>query len=310
MLQLLRSVRLFLFLLVVFLAMSAIATLVPQGLDESWYVGRFGPGAAGLLKAFGLTTFFSSPHFLILMATMELNLLLCTMPRLVRRVRVASEKEVRSIRIFAFAPDVIHLGLVVVVAGGMLSATLRQTERFLVPVGTTVHLGDSGTVTVADARQTTDSLGNVVGWTITLRHQDGSQELKINAPIRLAGHRIHFFHFSREPVLYFIDSEDRRHAMRVGEGVQAPDGRAYVLAAIDGEMPRFDVLSAEGEVEGHATLRPGEFLGQFRFDGAAVEVLAGFSATRDPGRPFVFVGLMVVVLGLLLYSGKLWRSYG
>ncbi|MFW6290944.1 MAG: hypothetical protein ACOC7V_01365 [Spirochaetota bacterium] len=58
----------------------------------------------------------ASVRFFVLVGLMELSPLACTLPRLVRRLRRS-----RATKLTAFAPDVIHLGLAIVIAGGASS---------------------------------------------------------------------------------------------------------------------------------------------------------------------------------------------
>ncbi|MFW5738450.1 MAG: hypothetical protein ACOCYX_06015 [Spirochaetota bacterium] len=76
-------------------------------------------------------------RFFVLVALMELNLLACTLPRLVRRLRRS-----RATKLTAFAPDVIHLGLATVIAGGFARLAFGQQWRYDGAIGGGLKVDD------------------------------------------------------------------------------------------------------------------------------------------------------------------------
>jgi len=308
------SVHLFLAVVGVVVVLSALATIVPQGFSPEWYADRFGFVPGTLLHVTGITDFFSSPHLVALVGLMELNLVLCTVPRMVRRlVR-------RTHTLQAFGPDVIHLGLIVAIAGGLVTMTRSEEQTYLVPTGTEITLGPGlAPVRVVDSREVRDDRGTVVDWIITLEHQGTPVELAINDPVAIAGFRFHFFHWGREPTIVLAPPDGVERPLHVGEGLQRADGEAFVFTGFDeaapGALPatppaRFDHLAPDGTILGTIRLVPGDGIGGFQYTGAGTEVLNGFTLRRDPGRPLVLAGFVGIVLGMALYIVKLWRSYG
>ena len=325
--RILSSVRLFLVLLGALILWSVIATIIPQGLDDGVYVRQYGAGGAAFLRILGFTDFFGSVHLAVLLALMEVNLILCTVPRLVRRVRSdvrrrSDADDTRSRnrawwdRVQPYAADIIHLGLIVVLAGGVLLSVTREQQEVLVPTGATVELALEGIeVTVVDSQEITNENGVVIDWTIDLLVADTPVTLAINDPVEVAGLRFHFFHWGREPVITFSDSDPdsggESYAMHVGEGLRSPDGRAFVFAGVTAdEQALFQILDERGRLVGEQRLMPGEQLGQLYYVSAGREVLNGFTASRSTGRIPVVVGLSLIIAGMGIYGIKMWRRYG
>ena len=265
--------------------------------------------------AFGRTDFFRSVLFFALIALLELNLVLCTVPRLAGRLRT------RTASLFSYGPDFIHLGLIIAVIGGVLTFSLREQERFLVPIGASVIFGtdnrsarEPAEVTVAASREVLDSRGIVVDWVITLENDGERYELAINDPIRIAGYRVHFFHWGREPVLVLSDANGVEYPVHAGEGLRGPDGTGYAFIGVESGAKsgsaRIGVLAPDGTQQAVVPVKPGDSIGRFTVTGTTTEVLNGFSAGRDPGRPVVIAGLLFFIAGMVLYGSAKWRSYG
>jgi cytochrome c biogenesis protein ResB len=101
------------------ITLTAIAGLIPQGNDASFYIRRFSQPVAEVLLAFGFHRFFSSPLFLVPSFLLLLNLILCSIRRFVKKKKAYSS-------LSAYGPDIIHLGIVICIAGCFLSLFLMN----------------------------------------------------------------------------------------------------------------------------------------------------------------------------------------
>jgi cytochrome c biogenesis protein len=101
------SAKLLYVLLPLLIAASILGTLIPQGEGAEWYAERFGSWA-GLVKVFQADDLYHSFWFVFLMGLLAVNLTLCSWKRFaLLKVRL----------------DVLvsHLGIIVILAGGMVS---------------------------------------------------------------------------------------------------------------------------------------------------------------------------------------------
>ena len=87
MLQFLRSMTFGMILLVLVIACSFAGSLIVQQREPMEYVNRYGADAAKLIMTIGLDDVFSAPWFVVLMAALTLNLILCSIVRLPRTIR-------------------------------------------------------------------------------------------------------------------------------------------------------------------------------------------------------------------------------
>ena len=80
----LRSMKFGMILLMLVIACSFAGSMIVQQRVPMEYVNRYGADAAQLILALGLDDVFSAPYFIVLMAALCLNLILCSIVRLPR----------------------------------------------------------------------------------------------------------------------------------------------------------------------------------------------------------------------------------
>ncbi len=106
------SVRLTVILLFVLIPVAISGSLIPQGREYAEYAQRFGFKWTSLLYQLQLTSVFLSPWFLFLVVLLGANILSCLVMSLIKAKRT-----------FGFI--LVHLSLVLLIFGGMMSATKR-----------------------------------------------------------------------------------------------------------------------------------------------------------------------------------------
>lgn len=287
------SVRFFLVILALLLVLIAVASVVPQNPDSG----------GAVVRAVGLNQFYTSSLFFLLGALLEINLLLCTVPRLIKRLQRGRTPGL------AYGPDVIHVGLAILILAGVFSLALRREQVFLVPTGETVAFEGRQFTVMASAELTGDD-GTVTGWTIRLTHGDDDYELGQNNPVSVDGYRLHFIHWGREPYAELKLGETRTVQLHEGEALQSATGELLVLDRIDGAAAHFRRLAPDGREQETVTLRPGESYGGVRYAATGREVLNGFKVSRDPTRPFMLTGLLLVAAGMVMYILSRRRTNG
>jgi cytochrome c biogenesis protein ResB len=110
----LASVRLAVVLIAYLGAASALSTLVPQGGAEAEYLALYGAFLGRLVALLGIGRFFTSPVFLVPAGLFVVNLGACAFARFARELGKGGRKN--------FGPDILHLGLLVLILAAALSA--------------------------------------------------------------------------------------------------------------------------------------------------------------------------------------------
>jgi hypothetical protein len=95
--------------------LAAVGVFVGQNLPPEAYSERHGSLFGSLLVRLGLTSVFTSWYFLLAVTVLALSILACTFGRIVRLVRARR-------RLPAIGSFLTHVGLVVIIAGGIVTA--------------------------------------------------------------------------------------------------------------------------------------------------------------------------------------------
>ena len=127
------SVRLTAVLLFILIPVAILGSLIPQGREYAEYVEKFGFKATHLIYQLQLNSCFLSPWFLVLIVLLSANILGCLIVSLLMKKRT-----------FGFV--LVHLSLVLLIAGGMMSATMRVREEL------TLHEGETASSFVSQGR--------------------------------------------------------------------------------------------------------------------------------------------------------------
>lgn len=201
-------------------------------------------------------------------------------------------------------PDLLHLGLLVLVAGAAFSSAARREGAVSLRVGDTVEMPSGERLTLVDFTDERYPDGRPRGWTSVLEIGGGkdvprTRRLEVNAPFRVGSMKIYQASYGSEPEAVFTNTETGT-TFRLGEGQTAESAGARF---------RFEGLDASGAALVRAAGLPGIDL--FRIDSSGVDAgpfrvvlsstpTSGLHAIADPGYPLVLAGLLLVAFGATL----------
>lgn len=201
-------------LLVLVVVCSFAGSMIPQQREAMDYVQRYGARGAQLILGLGLDDVFSTPYFIIIMAALCLNLVLCSILRLPRTMRAGrllqqdaarasvdkpltapqAEKlrawfgahhyrsqEVDGVRVYSknlagfYGSFLTHLSLLLILAVGTAAVVLAEVNDQVIMPGETSTLADGTRLTV-ESFQIENGLGDLdYASIITMTTADGSR---------------------------------------------------------------------------------------------------------------------------------------
>lgn len=153
----LKSIKLAAFLLVLIGIFAIIGGIIPQGKSLEFYLSHY-PKFAKTIQGLGFDRIFTSLPFLALVALFTVNLTVCTVHRF--GTELAKPREKRK-----HGPDLLHIGLIVIIFGSILSARTRTEEMFYLGTGQHLHLPDKMVLQIVALSEEKYDTGRVRSWT-------------------------------------------------------------------------------------------------------------------------------------------------
>lgn len=152
----LKSIKLAAFLLVLIGIFAIIGGIIPQGRSLEFYLSHY-PKFAKVIQGLGFNHIFTSLPFLVIVALFTVNLTVCTVHRF--GIEITKPRGSRK-----HGPDLLHIGLIVIIFGSILSARTRTEEMFYLAKGQHLHLPDTMVLQIVALSEEKYDTGRVRSW--------------------------------------------------------------------------------------------------------------------------------------------------
>lgn len=296
----LKSVRLAITVILLITALSVLSTLVPQGRESAFYRAQYSPALYALITALGFDRYFSSALFIIPVTLFALNLGVCAVDRVVRRTRMKAQKR--------FGPDIVHIALLVLIAGGLVTTLGRREKDFFVAQGQEAEVTPHYSIKLLSFEYLKYENGSPRAWISTVDVlRDGVLEaaalpIRVNHPLRLKGVSIYQATWENQSTFLFRDTTGAETTARIGEGFKDADSVWYLADVVeDGGSQKALLQQYTGNVlVSIRKLAVTESLGQYTLVSIQQKLVTGLRAVSDPGFTTVIIGAVLLALGLML----------
>ena len=164
----LKSIKLAIVLISYITITSIIATLIPQGKEAAFYAQKYGVFLSWLIQSIGFDNFFKAFLFILPSTLFFLNLGVCAVDRLVKEFRGKMKKR--------FGPDIIHVGLLLLIVGSMFTFLLREEGFMYMGVGEIIKLQKKYQLYLEDYKFLIYPDGRPKDWISTLSVSDDKKQ--------------------------------------------------------------------------------------------------------------------------------------
>ncbi len=305
----LRSVKLATVLIVLIAVFAVAGGIIPQGRDESFYLHKFPGAPARIILALDLDGIFSGMPFLLLATLFTTNLTVCSFHRFTKEL-----KKPRGNR--RHGPDILHIGLLVFIFGGLLTARTRSETLIYLGKGQEARLPEGSSIVLMDLREERYPDGRPKSWESAISIDEKESTIKVNSPLRYKGYTIYQQDWKSAQRAVFEDAAGMRLSLDQGAKAKMAEGSVFFMTIEKGvptEIGTDEYANAEAVFllendSGRKILRArkGDAIGLFTFAGFEEEAISGLKIVRDKGFPLVAAGLALVLLGTFLtYIRKL-----
>lgn len=296
----LKSVKLAVYILVALTITTLLASLIPLGMESDYYLTNYG-FTGRLLLVTGFHNFFHSLPFFALMALFILNLSLCTFHRIRQHYRRGRAKNV--------GPDIIHIGIIVIVLGGALSLLTRDEQFNWFQQGDLFRLYNRYELKVATVEFFKYPDGRPKDWITHIELKEGegafkAVKIEVNRPLKVGGLKIYQNSYNELHSLKLADAEGNETLLSSKEVIPI-DGVEHYFKGIDnvqgdGQSYRELVFLKRENIGGYETVRfrPDEMIGLYRVVDYSSQLHTGLKFVRDGGLIPVWAGIILVLLGV------------
>jgi len=291
-----RSIRLAVVLILIIAVLSILSTLIPQGKDAAFYFHTYGAFWARVTLSLRFNDFFRSLLFLLPVGLFFINLSVCTVDRLVNRERRKARRR--------HGPDLIHIGLLLLIIGAMFSVFGRREGMVYMGEGDEIRLPGEYTVRLLDYEYEEYENGRPKDWISTVKvSREGevlvpSFPIEVNKPLKIGGISVYQTSFAREDRAILRDAEGTSSAISRGEGFEW-EGAVVIFRGIEGSIAVFEKWENHSRTEAYR-VGIGERIGEYTVEELGSREVTGLKAVKDPGFIPVVIALIVFAAGLTL----------
>ncbi len=241
-------------LLALVLALSVVGVVIGQNLPPSAYVERFGKVGAAVITGSGLASVFRSWYFLFAVWALTLSVISCSFRRILRLARG------RGPKLAALGSLVTHLSLVVVLVGGVLTATVgfRRADSHYLRAGDTTEVPEGGFALRVDEARTEFADSGMISEYVSVvtviedGRESAPRRIEVNHPLTVNGVGVYQYEM--------LPSPDSVEAVLLGVILVSPDegGEPFEL-----EVPYREQTAIPGT---DLTVKALEFYSDFTYD--------------------------------------------
>ncbi len=308
-----KSVKLALVLLAILTVTSILATLIPQGREPAFYYNTYPSFLTWIILKTQFNEFFRSFLFITTTLLFFINLSVCTADRLIREFKGKRKKR--------FGPDLIHVGLLVLIIGGLITfrgrlegfTYLAPGDVKILPGGYTIELETFDYYTYEDGRPK-DWISTVDVYKNNELIVD-SFPIEVNKPLRVGKIDIYQTSFAEEARVVLANTDGEEVLLSDRYPLESSDA-VYIVSEI-GNDPADKSRSAAYIEKWQNRERTGVYMVTVGDDFVGYTVIqlgilsvSGLQAVVDPGFVPVLIGLILAGLGLAVtYLQKIGDNF-
>ncbi|MBI9099640.1 MAG: cytochrome c biogenesis protein ResB [Spirochaetaceae bacterium] len=298
-----RSLKLAIVLILFITATSIISTLIPQGRGPEFYMENYPRFTAWLIVSSGFGNFFRSFLFLGPSVLFFLNLSTCTFHRLKTRLLKKARKR--------FGPDILHIGLLVMIIGGVVTAVGREEGFTMLEVGEKINVPGGYVLTLDDFEFLKYENGTPKDWISTVKIMKGEKVLhqayaiEVNRPLKIGNVKIYQSSYDIQSFLVLTDPDGEMYKLAPGQMIPVGD-EGYILRDIEQDkddssksLAHFDFWSNH-EIIDHMDYSVSESIDIYTIQSMESAMATGLQMVIDPGYYPILMGLLLLTIGLFI----------
>ncbi len=298
-----RSLKLAIGLILFITLTSIVSTFIPQKQDPDFYRELYSRFTAWLIDATGYDDFFKSLIFLVPSSLFFINLSTCTF----HRFRTRLKNKVRK----RFGPDILHIGLLVMIVGGVITLAGREEGFTMLSVGDQINVPGGYVMTLENFEFLTYENGTPKDWISTVKVVKGEEiihesfPIEVNKPLKIGYVKLYQSSYDIQSYIILSDPDEKMYKLSVDQMIPLDD-KGYILRAVDKDekdasksTAHFDYWQGH-EVVDHQDFGISESIDIYTIEEMESTMATGLQMVIDPGYYPILIGLLLLTLGLFI----------
>jgi cytochrome c biogenesis protein ResB len=303
-----RSIKLAIFLITYIITTSLIASLIPQGLKEDYYYSQFNSYLTKLILFFQFDNFFYSFIFIFPVIIFSINVASCTIYRIYHRRKINLKKK--------HGPDLIHIGLLLVLLSGVYSNFDREESLVFLNAGEKDNLRNGYQITLKKFDIETYDSGMVKDWISDVEIRRNGELIKnykieVNKPCAFDQYKVYQYSYRKTLNVTLQDENGRQFSLDQGS-VFDVENKNYMLSDIltqnnGNEMfVIFDEYNGNEKTNNQIKLALYDSFGHYTVKFIQVNFVSGLNIVKDNSYRIVFFAIFIMIIGLIMtyYKGS------
>ena len=301
--QFFKSVKLAVVLIIIIVVTSVLATLVPQNRDLAFYYHSYPQWLTWLILKLQINTFFRSFIFITTAVLFFINLSACTVDRFFREIKGKRKRR--------YGPDMIHVGLLIVIVGSLVTFMGRKEGFMYMANGDEVKLPGGYVIELESYEFFAYPDGSPKDWISTVNvYEDGemivdSYRVEVNKPLNVGNIDVFQSSYAKESRAILVDDNGKSTPIAEGK-VLRTDSAHYLLSGIgadpdkEGKLAAFFEKWQDSERTDYIKLAIDDEIDGYVLKELGVYDVTGLQAVIDPGFLPALIGLIICGIGLTL----------
>ncbi|HBE03447.1 MAG TPA: hypothetical protein DC049_13410 [Spirochaetia bacterium] len=305
----LRSARLGMVLIVLLIILSILAALIPQGMEDTFYMNNFPRLIVKSILLLHFHRFFYSGLFMIIAGLIFFNLALCTYQRFKNR-------RFKSYNIW---PDIIHLGILVILAAGFVSILTRKESFYWLNAGEKIHLSNNEYILIEKLEFEKYPDGRAKDYITHISYFAKNAEkktimIRVNKPALAGKIKIYQQAWEEKQGVFLENQNGEVSQLTTGGVLGSASGEHIMLREIyfpegitipDEKISALFFLMRDKRKIAEITIKTGEKIAGFTMRQTVRTNQTGLNFITDPGEIFVLAGIIIILSGLCCtYASK------
>ncbi|HOJ62913.1 MAG TPA: cytochrome c biogenesis protein ResB [Spirochaetota bacterium] len=290
----LKSIKTGIVLLIILVIFSTIAGIIPQGMDIEFYKNNYPTLIFYIIILIRFNNYFESPVFFIISTLFIINLSLCSIPRFILNLKTKLIK----------GSDFIHIGLLVIIIGGIISIFTRVEDFRWFKIGERIDVGQGKFLEIEKIDLEKYENGKIKNYITQFYLYDSENKkikemiLKVNYPVSINGINIYQNSYKIIDIVSLASDIGIKKIVN-GDSISTNSGNKYTFLKFTDSKLYFK------ESERIMEFNIGNKIGEYVIENAKSIEMTGLKFVKDYGNISIIIGIILIFIGLILFYIKI-----